>query len=318
MDNKRKCLNVSNPHHITAVSPSKKQHKLFSFPNTIPIETNFHTYSLDETEDTEIIKSKNELERIYEEKLQNLNTWYLNEVKKIQETQVNIKRHTPCKSQFYVKYGKSACSAISLASIYEFFQSSQKNFLKLNWAQNVEFGAVTWKQWKEKHPFSTHNFISINELLNFEVLACIKRKMEKEEKEVIGHLEKKKLKNFEKPVNPNVHPKNSKSYFKTLEDLANSLNTTDRKGKKAATLTLRSETISIFKDGMEYWIFNSHGGYKEGLSLLIQCGNKENFIMCLKECFPIRPYSNFHLNPYADNGQPYDPNVFEAIIFNAK
>ena len=145
-------------------------------------------------------------------------------------------------------------------------------------------------------------------------MKCIANKI-KIKSEVGGHLSETMVNHLELPINSVAQSKS----FQTLSEVVNLLipkkENKNENGKTAASLTLRAETISMFNDGEEFWLFNSHGGRESqpGRSLLIQFEDEKELLLYLKKKFPLYSYRT---GPSTFDEQ--DPNVFYATIFCLK
>ena len=187
-----------------------------------------------------------------------------------------LKYYTPSSNQFSVKGGTSACTSISVLSCFMFL-TSDSPLPESNWEECVKKGGTFWIHWKQTNP-SQNDLQLTCEVLNLAISDCINEEI-KIELEMGGSLNNKYV-DIAKEDQTQENCRIIYSIEEVIEYLKSGFD-----ARRAGVFTIRGQTISILYDrfdGDKIWIFDSHGGIKDGLSALIEFNTTRSIIKYIK------------------------------------
>ena len=250
-------------------------------------------------------------------------------------------------NQFDVENGGTACSSISIVAVYNFLRprKAKCDITTIKWDSVVKHGADLWCKWWngpkrgggggggggniERTSYQT--VIEAYEMKNIKTL----RETISVTEEIGGHLDDSKVSRWRRPVfapDPNNNsstdrrpteeelrqPSDQISFYSLLE----AVRKLKRGGEdRAATLTIRNATVSMFYDRENFWVFDSHGNpNREHRSALIKCPDEKNICRYLRKKYPL--LSDEGRSVFVEEtgggggGGDKDPNVFFIVIFS--
>ena len=161
------------------------------------------------------------LKREYQAKRQALDICYQSDIEAINE-QYTEKKTFKCKTfeknQFNVVDGRSACSSISLLAVYNFLRRKNRDILKIQCTQVIEYGAKLWRCWKNRQLVDKYRmYQGVHEAYKEPSIDKV-RKIITISKEIGGHLDNEKLSEFIKPIIPSLDNNNNNNNNNNNDD----------------------------------------------------------------------------------------------------
>lgn len=296
-------------------------------------------HSLDVAKRREIQSLRQE----YLDKLAVLETWRRSEEKAIR-TKYALKAvnkdwitddpaivcHAVGRNQFHVENAESACSAISIVSIYNFLRSSERDPKEMKWERIVRIGANLWERaqsGKQQQQRQQQPFQGVQELYRLSALEQL-RKVVSVVSEEGGHLDDSRVKQYRTPVVESGASATSESggalSFYTLREAVDLLFERARFAgpltPAAASFTIRDTAVSLLCKGQTCWVFDSHGGLEEGKAVLIECRGADALGRYLRHKYPYEPGLDADSSElYSEEGaeRHHDMNTFFMIFFKS-
>lgn len=263
-------------------SESGWQKKLNLEPK-FPDDDGFKNSELDKTTmQREIENLNNE----YKKRIQGVEDWKENKEKMIKDKYKVVNRRTGTQystyypNQFCIENGRSACAAISVIAIYDFLGQTNSQLSKIAWEKVVKVGARLWKTWKDEKPTKLI-FPHVVQVYNVEIVTHLRQTI-KISLEINGDLDDQKAKKFNQGID--------QGEYKVSYNLKQAISFLNREEDKASatTFTTSENTISIFYDTKNFYIFDSHGGIVEKKSSLINFEDAEALITYIRTKYPVR------------------------------
>ncbi len=182
------------------------------------------------------------------------------EEKSLKANNTKVTCYTPGKSQFYIKGGSNACTAIAMMAIYSLLTRSV-NLDEIDWNIVVKIGTELWNSRVDERKASDY-LLNAYDVYNFDIMKKFRTKIQFE-KEYGGSLDDKEAASSNiscRATDEKREENNEKSFLSLDECICDMM---DNLGEGAAVLTIRTTTIAIYFKSKEAIMKQMQKGLKK-------------------------------------------------------